>query len=101
MPFSRASAPMASRISRDIVGLLLDEVGAGDVVVRDGDNPGGGGDRHLGIRGADELAGEGMVAVAAGAGAHAGAPAEVATEVVGLGQGALGTVAGDLERVLL
>ena len=48
---------MASRISRDM-RLLLDEVGTVDVVVRDRDDAGVGGDRHLGVGGPDELAGE-------------------------------------------
>src|SRR5947209_11852290 len=100
MPFSRASAPMASRISRDMC-LLLDEVGAGDVAVGDGDDPGRGGDRHLGIRGADQLAGEGTVAVPGVARTHARAPSQVAAEVVGLREGAVPARAGDLERVLL
>ena len=38
--------------------LLLDEVGTVDVGVRDRDHAGVGGDRHLGVGGADELAGE-------------------------------------------
>src|SRR3954447_15236174 len=60
MPFSRARAVMASRISRDMVLRLLglDEVGSGDGVVRDGDHAGAGGDRHLRLGSSHELAGE-------------------------------------------
>src|SRR5215218_2815511 len=101
MPFSRASACMASTISRDMGGLLLDEVRTVDVGVRDGDHAGRGGDRHLAVRGADELAREALVAVARLAGADAGAAAEEAAEVGGLAERALQSRRGDLEGVAL
>ena len=72
-------------------GLLPHEVGTLDVVVGDGHHAavGGEGDRRVGRP--DELAGEAAAAVvAAVASAHAGAAAEEATEVVGLGERALG-----------
>src|SRR3954454_18955231 len=100
MPFSRARAPMASRISRDM-RLLLHQVGPGDVVVGDGDDPGRGGDRHLGLRGADELTGERLVPCVVLARPDAGAPAEEAAEVRRLRQGALDARTGDLEGVVL
>src|SRR3954447_2553422 len=100
MFFSRASAPIASRISRDM-RLLLDEVGAGDVAVGDGDDPGGGGDRDLGLRRADELARERAMTVARVARAHARTASEVPAEVVGLGQRPRAAGTGDLERVVL
>src|ERR671933_140335 len=100
MPFSRASACMASRISRDMA-LLLDEVRTVDVGVRDGDHAGGGGDRHLVVGRADELPGEGLVAVARLPRADAGTAAEVAVEVRRLGQRALAARRGHLERVAL
>src|SRR6476659_4051366 len=99
IPFSTASAFMASRISRDMSVLLLDEVGSADVGVRDGDDPVVGGDGDLRVVGADELAGEGRVAVAGVAGANPGAAAEEAAVVRRLGQRALAARRGDLERV--
>src|SRR5689334_17845695 len=101
MPFSTARAFMASTISRDMALLLLDEVGLADVGVRDGDEAGVGGDRDLRLARADELAREGRVAVAGLARAHAGAPSEEATEVVGLGERARAAGRGHLERVVL
>src|SRR5918993_4458549 len=100
MPFSRASAVMASRISRDIE-LLLHEVRSCDVAVRDGDDAGVGGDRHRVVRGADQLARERAVAVVVVARPYARAPAEEPAEVVGLGEWALRSRRGDLERVRL
>src|SRR5262245_55838271 len=101
MPFSTASAFMASTISRDMSVLLLDEVGTADRGVRDGDDAVVGGDRHLRVGGADELAGEGRVAVARLAGADAGTAAQEAPEVVRLGQGSGAARRGDLEGVVL
>src|SRR5947207_14042595 len=57
MPFSRASACMASRISRDTACLVLEQVGAVDVRVRDRDHAAVGGERDLLLGGPDELAG--------------------------------------------
>src|SRR3954453_7813279 len=101
MPFSTASAFMASTISRDMSVLLLDEVGSADVGVRDGDHAVLGCDRHLRVGGADELAGEGHVAIARVAETDAGAAAEEAPEMVRLGQRALAARRGHLERVAL
>src|SRR5919199_173886 len=100
MRFSTASAFMASTISRDMAVLLLDEVGSADVGVRDGDDAVVGGDRHLRVGGADELAGERRVAVTRLARANAGAAAEEAPEVVRLGQRALAARRGNLERLV-
>ena len=100
MPFSRASACMASRISRDM-GYSLDEVGSGDGVVRDRDDAGVGGDRDLRLGGSDELTGEGPVPLARLAGADPRAAAEEPAEVVGLRQRPLAARRGDLERVVL
>ena len=72
-----------------------------DVGVRDRDDAGVGGDRHLVVGGADELAGERRVAVVRARACARGAAAEEAAEVVGLGQRALGARRGDLERVAL
>src|SRR3954451_2767693 len=100
MPFSRPRTVIASRISRDM-WLLLDEVGTLDLGVRDGDDAAVGGDRDLLVRGADELAGEGSVAVDGVAGAHAGMAAEEAAEGLGLGQRPLGPRRGALQGVAL
>src|SRR5438046_718566 len=101
MPFSRASACMASRISRDMCGLLLDEVRSVDVGVRDRDDPVVGGDRHGVVAGAHQLTGERLVAFPGLARPDAGAAAEEAAVVIGLGQRALAARRGDLERVVL
>src|SRR5260370_31347477 len=90
MPFSRASAFMASRISRDMP-LLLDEVGTTNVAVWDCDDTLLGGDRDLLVRCADELAGDAWVRAirgrrTAGGGAHTRAPADEPAGVVGLRQ---------------
>src|SRR5690349_7166831 len=78
MPFSRASAVMASRISRDMVLLLLglDEVGSGDRVVRDRHDAGACRDRDLGLGRAHQLAGERLVAVVRLARPHARSPTD-------------------------
>ena len=70
-----------------------------DVVVRDRDDPGVGGDRDVPVARADELTGEAALPVARLARAHARAPADEAAEVVGLAQRALDARRGDLERV--
>src|SRR4051794_6813423 len=101
MPFSRARACMASTISRDICFLLLDQIRTVDVGVRDGDHACGGGDRHLLVRGADELAREALVAVAPVAGANASAATEEAAEVGRLRERALDAGRGHLERIAL
>ena len=72
-----------------------------DLGVGDRDHPVVGGERHLVVGGADQLAGERLAAVARIARAHARAAADEAAEVVGLGQRALGPGRGDLERVAL
>src|SRR4051794_15890908 len=103
MPFSRARAVMASRISRDMVLLLLglDEVGSRDGVVRDRDDAGAGGDRHLRLGSSHELAGERLVAVVLLARAHASSPTDEPPEVLRLAEGPLRTGRGDGEAVLL
>src|SRR5215207_7706750 len=100
MPFSAARPLMASRISRDM-DLLLDQVGTLDVAVGDRDDPGVRGDGDLGVRGADDLAGEALVSFARVAGADARLAPHEAAEVRRLGQRTLGPRRGDLERVLL
>src|SRR5215210_2465807 len=75
-----------------------------DLGVGDGDHAGVRGDGDLGVRGAHELAGEAPAAVVIGVGGtypDAGAAAEVAAEVLGLGERALRPRRRDLERVLL
>src|SRR3954468_5096363 len=103
MPFSRPSAVMASRISRDMVPLLLrlDEVGSGDGVVRDRDDAGAGGDRHLRLGSSHELAGERLVAVVRFARSHAGTPTDEPPEVLRLAEGTLWAGRGDGQPVLL
>src|SRR3954462_11948587 len=104
MPLSCARARTASTISWDMWRSVLHEVGTVDLGVRDGDHPGVGGDGDLGVRGAHQLAREAPATVVvgmAGADSHAGAPAEEAAEVLGLGERALGPGRGDLERVVL
>src|SRR3954454_444759 len=101
MPFSRARACMASTISRDICFLLLDQIRTVDVGVRDGDHARGGGDRHLLVRGADELVREALVAVAPVACANASAATEEAAEVGRLRERALDAGRGHLERIAL
>src|SRR5262249_4343183 len=76
------------------------EVAARDLGVRDRHYSRSGGDGHLVVRGADELAGEVAVAVTRLAGAHTRPAAEEAAEVVWLDQRALGTGRGDLEPVV-
>ena len=66
---------------RHAASLSWDEVGPGDVRVRDRDDAVVGGDRDLLLGRADELAGERRVAVACVPRAHAGATAEEAVEV--------------------
>src|SRR4051794_24272156 len=103
MPFSRASAVIASRISRDIrVRLLgLDEVGSEDGVVRDGGDAAACGDRHLRVRRADELAGERLVTVELLARTHAGAAPDERAEVRRLGERPLRAGRRDGQRVVL
>jgi hypothetical protein len=60
-----------------------------DVVIRDGDHAGIGGDRHLPLGGSDQTAGEAAMAVARLTRAHAHAAAREPAEVVGLRQRAL------------
>src|SRR5687768_11516339 len=100
MPFSRASAVIASRISRDM-WLLLHQVRTRDVGVRDGDDAAVGGDRHGVVGGADELPREALVTVVVAARAHTGALADEATEVLRLGERPPRPGARDLERVAL
>src|SRR5450759_1343832 len=65
MPFSRASACMASRISRDISGppLLLDEVRTTDLRVGDRDDAPVGGEGDLAVGSSHELSGEALGAL--------------------------------------
>src|SRR5664279_2179859 len=125
IPFSRASACMASRISRDMA-LLLDQVGSADLRVGDRDDAAVGGQGDLLLRGSHELPGEAphgarlaRATLALGGGTqpgglgrarpigdrpartHASATADEAAEVRGLGQRALGPRRGDLQRVAL
>src|SRR3954466_2627948 len=96
MPFSRASAVMASRISRDMVLMLLglDEVGSGDGVVRNGDDAAACGDRHLRLGSSHELAGERLVAVVLLTGADPCAATDEPPEVLRLAERALGAGRG-------
>ena len=54
-----------------------------DVGVRDGDHPGVGGDGHLGLVRAEQLAGEAAQALPPAAGADPGGAADEAAEVAG------------------
>src|ERR1051325_3103104 len=103
MPFSRASAVMASRMSRDMRLLLLglDEVGSGDVAVRDRDHAGAGRDRDLRLGSSHELAGERLVAVVLLARAPAGPGTDEPPEVIRLAERPLGARRGDGQPVLL
>src|SRR3954471_959504 len=100
MPFSRPRTRTASTISCDMSS-VSQQVRAVDVRVRDRDDAGVGGDRDPVVGRAEELPGERRVAVVLSARPHAGAPADVAAEMVWLGQGAAWARRGDLERVLL
>src|SRR3954451_19162724 len=100
MPFSRACAPIASRISR-LMRLLLDQVGTVYVGVGDLHDPAVGGQDDLALARADELAGEAAVPVVRLARAHLRAAADVAAEVIGLGERPLATGRGDLQAMAL
>src|SRR3954447_27077044 len=99
MPFSRSSAWTASTISLDIRS-SLQQVAAVDLGVWDRDDPRVGRDRHLGVAGADQLPGEAPAAAVVLTRAHTRAAADVAAEVLGLGERALGTRRGNLEAGL-
>src|SRR4051812_6841933 len=96
MPFSRSSTWTASTISLDIPS-SLQQVAALDVGVRDRDNPVVGGDGHLAVGRADQLAGEALAPAVLSLGAHARAPPDEATEVVRLRQRTLRPRRGDLQ----
>src|SRR5918999_703806 len=100
MPFSRASMRTASTISCDIA-LVPQEVRTVDVGVGDGDHARVCRDGDLVLGRAQQLAGEVAPAVVVAARADARAPADVAAEVLGLGQRPLDAGRGDLERVVL
>src|SRR5436309_2155169 len=100
MPFSRSSTWTASVISLDIRS-AIQQVAAVDVGVGDRDHPRVGCDGHLGVGRADELSCEALVAAAFLARAYARAAADVAAEVLGLRQRALGAGRGHLETGLL
>src|SRR5829696_3567704 len=99
MPFSRSSTWTASTISLDIRS-ALQQVAAIDLGVGDRDNTGVGGDGHLVVGRADQLAGEALAAAVVAAGAHARAAADVAPEVIRLGERALRPRRGNLESGL-
>src|SRR6185312_5609954 len=112
MPFSRASACIASRISRDIAGfLLLDQVGTANLRVRDRDHAAVRGERHLILGSPHQLSCEAAhrarrtvrrtVDGPRMAHAHTRAPADEAPEVRGLGQRTVAAGRGDLQRVTL
>src|ERR1700685_3271575 len=109
MPFSRASACIASRISLDIGPLLLDQIRAANLRVGNRHETFLGGERDLGVGSADELAGVATTTRGGGgaqvgghaARATAGAATDEAAEVVGLGQRTLQAGRGDLQRVAL
>src|ERR1700754_3496776 len=94
MPFSRARARTASTISCDIA-LVPHEVRSLDVGVGDGHHAGVGSDGHGVVGRAEQLTGEAEVTLVTAARADARAPAEVAAEMVRLGQRALGPGRGD------
>src|SRR3954451_10359599 len=96
MPFSRSRTSTASTISLDMRS-ALQQVAAVDVGVGDRHDPGVGGDRDLVVAGADQLAGEALAPAVILARAHPRLAAQVATEVIGLGERALGSRRGDLE----
>src|SRR4051794_30124079 len=98
MPFSRASACIASRISRDMFGLLLDKVRTVDVGVRDRDDPGVRGNGHRVVACAHQLPGERPVPLCGLTRANARTPAKEAAVVVGLRERARAARRGHLER---
>src|SRR4051794_40440325 len=100
MPFSLSRTPTASMISLLISPsspLILEQVAAVDVRVRDRDDAAVRGQRDLFVGRADELARKALLAVAGLAQAHPGALAEVAPEVLRLGERATRAGRGDLE----
>src|SRR4051794_34787237 len=100
MPFSRPRVLTASTISADMFS-VSHEVRTMDVGVGDRDDAGVGGDGDRIIGGVQQFAGEGLAALVCTAGADLRAAADVAAEVLGLGERALDPRRGDLQRVLL
>src|SRR3954454_13999563 len=100
MHFSRASAPIASRISR-LMWLLLHQVGTVDVGVGDLDDSGVGGQDDLVVVCADQLAGEGLATIVIAPRPHASAAADVAAEVVVLGERPLAARRRALQRLAI
>src|SRR5688572_20228860 len=100
MPFSRPRVLTASTISADMSSVPHEvrtmDVGVGD---RDDAGVGGHGDRVVG--GVQELAGEGAPAVVIAARANLRAAADIAAEMLGLGERALGPWRRHFERVAL
>src|ERR1700722_17800072 len=102
MFFSAARPRTASTISLLIAcSVSRYEVGAGDLLVRDRDEPVRGGERDVCVARAHQLAGQLLVPIRGVAQAHARAPAEKAAVVLRLGQRAILTGRGDLQRVAL
>src|ERR1700758_681260 len=99
MFFSAARPRTASTISLDITSVSRYEVGAGDLLVGDRENAPLSGDRHVGVRGADQLAGHALVSVARLPQAHACVPAEEPRVVLRLGQRTVLAGGGHLERI--
>src|SRR4051794_35844705 len=102
MPFSRSSTWTASIISLDIRS-SLQQVAAVDLGVGDRDDPRVGRDRHLVVRGADELACEASAAavVLVRGYLNARAASKELPKVIGLGQRALRARRRHLEASLL
>src|SRR3954447_25490076 len=103
MPFSLSRTPTASMISLLISPsspLVLEQIAAVDVRVRDRHDPAVGGQRDLVFTRAHQLAAEALVAVTGLGQADPDAAAEVAPEVLGLGQRALRARRRHLEPVV-
>src|ERR1700722_676061 len=102
MFFSAARPRTASTISLLIAcSVSRYEVGAGDLLVRDRDEPVRGGERDICVARAHQLTGQLLVSIRRVAQTHAGAVAQKATVVLGLRQRAVLTGRGDLQRVAL
>src|SRR5581483_3653841 len=99
MFFSAARPRTASTISLDMTSVSRYEVGAGDLLVGDRDHALLRGDRHIVVRCADQLAGHAPVSVPRIPQADARVSAQITRVVLRLGQGAVLSGGGHLERV--
>src|SRR5438270_13470503 len=98
MFFSAARPRTASTISLDMTSVSRYEVGAGDLLVGNRDHALLGGDRHIPLRCADQLARQALVSLPRLPQAHARASAEEPRVVLRLGQRTVLAGGGHLER---